>query len=145
MLALARGGPLTGRVVSASGEGIADAIVTASQQSDSASGIAGMAVTTGDGAFAVRNLLGVPYAVLARSELAGFGVLRDVVPGSGDIVIPLTPGELGEFQILGPDGVRMAEEKPDMGLNQLDRSAERWDRTRTRSQATTFRSKTNTA
>lgn len=103
VLRLTKGRPLTGRVVSAAGVGIADAVVIASQLGDRAIGIAGMAVTTGDGAFAVRNLLDVPYSVLARSELAGFGVLSDVIPGNGDIVIPLTPGEPAELKIVGPD------------------------------------------
>ncbi len=99
-LELEKGLAIKGRVLDASGRGIAGIRV----QTRGGESEYGGAETLPDGSFHVSGLAAKPYNLCAGTELAGYAVRLSVSPGDGDIALTLSPASRVRLLVKGPDG-----------------------------------------
>jgi protocatechuate 3,4-dioxygenase beta subunit len=103
-LELEKGLEITGRVLDAGGQGIANIRVEALGD-----GGYGGAETLPDGSFRIAGLTGKRYVLCAGNELAGFAVRTGVPPGSAPLTLTLRPASRVRLLVKGPDGAPVAK------------------------------------
>jgi large repetitive protein len=100
-LELEKGLEIRGRVLDASGRGVASARVDAraGESSDF-----GGAEALADGSFRISGLAAKPYNLCAGSELAGYAVRTSVSPGGPETTLTLRRAARVRLVVKGPDG-----------------------------------------
>jgi hypothetical protein len=99
-LELEKGFDIKGRVLDASGRGVADLGVQArGGQSEY-----GSARTLPDGNFHMSGMAARPYTLCAGNDLAGYAVRMGASPGGADITLTLRPAARVRLLVKGPDG-----------------------------------------
>ncbi len=100
---------IAGRVLDAAGRPAPGHLVLATAD-DGTSG--GHANSTADGTFRIGGLAARPYAVVAGSEVAGFGVRFGVVPGGEPAALTLRPAGRIALRVVDPSGRPVAGAYP---------------------------------
>jgi hypothetical protein len=109
---LEKGLEIKGRVVDASGQGVASLSILGRPPSGDWDTKA--AQTLPDGTFRIAGLAARPYNLCTGADLAGFAVRLGVSPGGPDVTLTLRPAAKVRLLIKGPDGAPVAKAWPNV-------------------------------